>query len=160
MQSHFMKKATAVNLFVSITVLLFVVLFAQTGISKLLDIEHFERSISKSEIIRPYAKVLSYFIPIFELFICVLLAIPVLKLSNKKIYARKIGIYLSAFLMLLFTVYVSVVLAISDKLPCTCGGFVSGMNWYQHLIFNSLLLLLGLFASYLVTKNKNAITVY
>lgn len=155
-----MKKTIAISLFIPLTVLLFVALFGYTGINKLFDIGHFERSMSKSELIRPYAKILSYVVPFFELFICALLTIPILKVGNKKIYARKIGIYLSAFLMLLFTVYVSVVLATSEHLPCTCGGFVSSMNWQQHLIFNSSLFFVALLASYLITKNKNAITVY
>lgn len=160
MQNLFMKKTIAISLFISLTVLLFVALFSYTGINKLFDIGQFEASMRKSELIRPYAKTLSYFIPFFELFICCLLIVPVVKFGNKKIYCRKIGIYLSAFLMLLFTVYVTAVLTTSEHLPCTCGGFISSMNWQQHLYFNSFLLLVGLVASYLITKNKNAIAIY
>lgn len=144
------------KLIVAVIVLLFVALFGYTAFNKLLDVTKFEASMHKSELIAPYAAFLSYAVPITELIICVLLALPFLRLGKRTIPTKKIGLYGSALLMLLFTGYVVVTLiALSKNLPCTCGGFISSMTWRQHLIFNAAFLLLALLSIYLIEKNKN-----
>ena len=49
---------------------------------------------------------------------------------------RTAGLYLSLFLMLLFTGYIFMMLKYSTYLPCSCGGILSSMSWRHHFIFN------------------------
>lgn len=64
------------------------------------------------------------------------------------------GFRLSVVLMGVFTLYVgAVLLGIFDRIPCACGGFLSGLGWGQHLAVN--LVLLGVsVAGWYLHKNR------
>jgi hypothetical protein len=64
---------------------------------------------------------------------------------------RLAGLYLSFFLMLLFTGYVFIMLRYSSYLPCSCGGVLSMMTWKQHFIFN--LVFTGLSLAGIIVQN-------
>lgn len=133
---------------------LFVGLFGYTAISKALDIHSFRIAMLKSDLIKPYVKILSYAIPATEIIIALLLLIPVLKIRKLTIQTRKIGLYASLILMAGFTFYVAYILKYYEHLPCTCGGFINNMTWKQHLVFNISLLLLAAWAIYLTYKQS------
>jgi putative oxidoreductase len=61
----------------------------------------------------------------------------------------KIGLYLSTLLLTAFTLYIILVkLLVFDRIPCSCGGVISGMSWLQHLFFNLFFLALSIAAIY------------
>lgn len=130
---------------------LLIFLFMYTAINKLIDIKDFKTVLSASPYLKQYASVLSWAIPIAELFICVLLFIP---------RFRRIGLLCSSILMGMFSLYVAVMIFFSSSLPCSCGGVIAKMNWSQHLIFNIGFFLLS-FLGWKVkqTLNKNFIAI-
>lgn len=134
---------------------LFIVLFAHTGLSKLLDFINFQFSIWKVQLLRPYYYPLSFIIPISEFIIACLLAFPVIKIGKLLIPSRKFGLYGSLILMLLFTGYLGYLLFFySGSLPCTCGGVISTMTWKQHLVFNVIFSFLAFRAIFLYNRQK------
>lgn len=157
-EKRFTVATSSIIVFIST---LFILLFGYTAFNKLFALSKFSAAMRKSDLLRPYANILAYTIPLAEIIICLLLVIPVLKIGKQILPTRTIGLYGSAFLMFLFTGYVAFMLfIIREHLPCTCGGFISAMSWHQHLIFNSIFLLIALFALFIVHKNKNSITLF
>lgn len=118
------KKSTLVEIISS----LLVILFIYTGLNKLLDHETFHAQLKQSPFIQTLAGFLSATLPAGELLIA-------LSLIIKR--TRLIGLYLSFFLMVVFTGYVYAMLHYSYYLPCSCGGILSSMTWKDHLLFNS-----------------------
>lgn len=132
------------NWIVEIITLLFVLLFVYTGVYKIIDFQNFRAVIGQSPMITRYAPVLAVVIPAAELIISALLLIP---------RYRLIGLCAGFVLMLLFTFYISILLNLNAHLPCSCGGIIEDMNWHQHLVFNIVFLLLGLWALILYRKD-------
>ena len=115
---------------------LLIFLFAYTAVSKLADVEVFKGAMAKSPVLRPYVHELAYIIPISELVVCLLLLFPLTK---------KWGYYLSLALLTVFTGYIIFILSVySTDLPCTCGGVISRLTWTQHLLLNSVFMLLSI----------------
>lgn len=133
---------------------LFILLFAQTGAAKLVNLPKFEFALWRAELLRPYYLPLAYIVPISELVIAVLLCFNTIKIGKRIIPLRLVGMYASLLLMLSFTVYLAYSLAFQRDLPCTCGGIVSWMNWTQHLIFNIVFSALALRSIYLQHKHN------
>jgi uncharacterized membrane protein YphA (DoxX/SURF4 family) len=114
---------------------LFILLFVYTGISKLLSMEGFVKVLGKSTLLSRFAVLLGWFLPVFELVVAGMLVFPML---------RKTGLYLSLFLVILFTVYIGWMLLYETSLPCSCGGVIEYLSWRQHLIFNIVLIVLAI----------------
>ncbi|ATL46031.1 hypothetical protein COR50_02005 [Chitinophaga caeni] len=106
---------------------LLIILWAYTGISKLMDHDETLFNMARSPFIDKYALFLSWLVPITELSLVVLLSI------NK---FRLIGYYISLFLLTSFTIYIYAMLNYSYYLPCSCGGVLNKMTWQDHLYFN------------------------
>jgi len=106
---------------------LLIILWAYTGISKLMDHDETLFNMARSPFIDKYALFLSWLVPITELSLVVLLSI------NK---FRLIGYYISLFLLTSFTIYIYAMLNYSYYLPCSCGGVLNKMTWQDHLHFN------------------------
>lgn len=122
-QPYCMKR----NIIVEMISALFILLFVYTAINKLLDGASFETTLSKSPFLGNIAGTVAVGLPLTEMFIALLLLAP---------RSRRIGLYASATLMVLFTLYLSYMIAFTPKLPCSCGGVLKQMTWNQHLIFN------------------------
>lgn len=105
----------------------FVILFCYAAISKVLDFEKFQDQISASPLLNEFSQFLPYTIIIVEVLIAGLLC-------YRK--TRTTGLIGSFVLMLIFTVYVTLLLRTSKNLPCSCGGILEKMSWNQHLYFN------------------------
>ena len=110
-----------------------VILFAYTGMSKLLNHNTFLAGIRL-----PQALFISYAIPVVEIITALLLCFKITK---------ALGLWCSVILMGAFTIYVVFLLS-GNNLPCSCGGVISKMNWHQHLYFNGIFLLLSITALY------------
>ncbi|ASZ13445.1 hypothetical protein CK934_22035 [Chitinophaga sp. MD30] len=85
-----------------------------------------------------YTPVLVWLIPALELLGAALL------IADK---TRLLGLYLCVGLMLVFTVYVSlVIMNFYGHIPCACGGLIASLRWKQHLYLNISYLLTGIIA--------------
>jgi len=124
---------------------LFILLFVYTAITKLVEHESFRAVLSQSPLIGINATILSWVLPILELFTAMLLFIPTM---------RKWGFASSLILMLIFTGYITYMISFARDLPCSCGGVISAMTWPEHLIFNIFFTALAAIAMRLTYRNK------
>jgi hypothetical protein len=122
------------NIVYNITKFLLALLFAYTGSSKLLGHKLFLTQLMQIEILKAVALPVSFLLPALEILTAVFLGI-----DRVHIF----GLWLAAFLMTTFTVYVAAMLLLKSNLPCTCGGVISSMTWKQHLLFNIFFMLLS-----------------
>jgi putative oxidoreductase len=107
-------------------ILLLLILWIPASISKMYDFENFRKSIINQPFNKMLAHIVIYTIPILEIFVVVLLLI------NK---SRLIGLFLSSFLLSVFTGYIGLALLNTwEKLPCGCGLIISSLNWKEHLL--------------------------
>ena len=119
---------------ISVISALLILLFSYAAINKILDYHKFSGQLKSSPLVRPVAEILTWLIPSAELYAIVLLLVR---------DWRRNGMMLSAVLMALFTIYISLMLIFSKKLPCSCGGVIDQLTWTQHLIFNFVFLALA-----------------
>ncbi|MFC0318669.1 MULTISPECIES: MauE/DoxX family redox-associated membrane protein [Olivibacter] len=121
-----------------------ILLFAYTGISKLLDYEKFvfQMRLAPVPLIKTVAPIIGRVLPWVELALAAMLYF-----EN----TRYFGYRASLVLMILFEIYISWMKIVSIKtgihLPCTCGGIISSMGWLTHLIFNASVIVLLLLST-------------
>lgn len=118
-----MKKNTLLEIISA----LLVFLFMYAAVSKLIDFDTFRSQLSQSPFITSISWLVVWIIPVAEILISLSLLIR---------RTRPAGLYLSFFILLLFTGYIFIMLRYSPYLPCSCGGVLSEMTWKQHLVFN------------------------
>lgn len=106
---------------------LLILLFGYTASSKIFNHAVFEATLDKTPFISQGAAVLSWLVPLSEIGIVLLL------LFSK---TRSKGLYASALLLGVFTLYLVVMLISGEKLPCSCGGVINGMGWWEHVAMN------------------------
>ena len=138
-----MRKTSLQYMLPEYTSAFFILLFVYTAISKLLAIESFIAVLSQLPLIKASPYFFGYTILLTELGIALLLFIP---------KCRSKGLLVSAFLMMLFTLYLGVLLLAQSNLPCSCGGIISSMGWETHLLFNTLCVVVALYAWRLAKK--------
>lgn len=111
-------------------------LWFYAAISKLFDFQPYIRAMQKQPFGQPFRILLIYGLPPFELITgAALLSRPFLKK----------GLYVSAILLLSFTIYIGLILSrFFGHIPCGCGGVISHMGWTFHLWFNLCFLALNL----------------
>jgi len=126
--------------------LLFMILFVYAATSKLLSYEQFQIQLRKSPFISSYSILLAWMIPFVEYVIVGLFIIP------KYI---SIAFYFSFSILILFTVYIGLVLNLSDHIPCSCGGIISNMGWKEHFVFNISFIILALIGIMILRRHKN-----
>lgn len=68
---------------------------------------------------------------------------------------RKSGLFLSFFVMLLFTLYLSTLYFFYTNIPCSCGGILGKMSYPAHIAFNGVFTLLAA-TGVLLYKTNNA----
>jgi len=120
---------------VDIVVFSYILLFVYAALTKLLDYQKFVVQLGQSHILTNYAQVLAVVVPFIELGISLMLIFPKTRLK---------GLYAAFGLMVMFTTYIVLASRFSDYVPCSCGGVLEGMTWTQHLIFNTVFVLLAL----------------
>lgn len=126
------------KLFSSASEALLVLLFVYAACSKLLAFDDFRGQLHNQPIPYGLAEVLWYGLPALELLAAALL------LFTRTVFG---GLVLSAFLLLVFSGYISLVLLGAwARVPCSCGGILNGMSWGPHLAFNLLFLAISLAA--------------
>ena len=111
-------------------VLLFVLLY--TAASKLYDWEGTRLAFANQVFPIWLSARLAWAVPAGELAIAALLLFP---------STRFWGFKLASGIFLLFAGYVALVLTgIFGRIPCSCGGIVSTLGWWEHLVLNIVLL--------------------
>lgn len=131
------------KIIIEIICISFILLFVYTAVSKFIDYDNFRGIIGQSPLITKFATPLSFIVPIGEIVIALMLAIPRYRLK---------GLYASFAAMVLFTTYIIVLVTLSEKVPCSCGGVIQRMSWTQHLYFNIFFVLVALVGIVLQTK--------
>lgn len=111
----------------TVATVFFILLFVYTGVSKLLSVDSFEKVLSDSVLVRRFSVLVSWLLPVVELVVAGLLVFP---------DTKKVGMYISLLLMVLFTAYIGWMLLYEPQLPCSCGGIIKYMSWKSHFIFN------------------------
>jgi hypothetical protein len=72
--------------------------------------------------------------------------------------SRKWGLFVSFFLMFLFTLYIGYMTFFSPDRSCSCGGVLENMSWQGHLLFNIVLTALTAVGIRLYNKHIIAIS--
>ncbi len=120
-----------------------VILWIYTSISKFYDYENFKTQLGRSPFLDGMSGFIAITLPAGELLLALFLVF-------RK--TRKLGLYLSFALMLLFTGYIYIMLYYSYDLPCSCGGVLAKMSWNDHLYFNAGYTLLSLIGIILLER--------
>lgn len=126
---------------------LFILLFVYAAVSKLLDFEVFQVQIRQSPMLSAFAGLVSVGVIVIEFIASGLLIV------HK---TRLIGLYISFFLMVMFTTYIVIILNFSSYVPCSCGGVLEKMGWMEHLIFNICFAILTLVVLVLEKKQNDS----
>lgn len=125
---------------------LFIILWLYTAVTKLMDVELFEKQLSNQAWVHGYANLLVWFLPIIEITAALLLMFTA---------TRKMGMILSLALISVFTLYVGLAVAGAWKdVPCSCGGVLNQLGWKEHLWFNLSYLTLATIGMLLLKRNK------
>lgn len=138
-------KTNIKSVIIELTCLLYVLLFVYAAVSKLLDFENFQVQLGQSPLLSAFAGWVSYGVPIAELFIALLLIVP---------RFRIVGLFAAFGIMVMFTAYIIIILNFSSFVPCSCGGILEKMGWGEHLVFNSIFVLLALIGILLITSSN------
>lgn len=133
------------RIIVDIICLLFMVLFVYAAVTKLLDYEKFRVQVGQSPLLTSVGGWVAWAVPVTELLIVLMLTIPVLRLP---------ALYASFGLMTIFTTYIFIVLNYSPFVPCSCGGILEKMGWTEHLVFNSIFIVLAMTGVLLLSPEK------
>lgn len=121
--------------------ILYASLMLITAGEKFRDFIKVREQLSLMPLIEPVSDLLAWALPLTEIILAVLVFLPL---------TRKIGLYLVTALMVVFTGYVVYLIKYAPHLPCTCGGFMEQLSWPQHLVFNSIFILLGVVGLFLI----------
>ena len=107
---------------------LLIILFLYASISKFLDFKTFIDQMNNQPLPNSWTPFLVWCIPCLEIAISIALLFE---------HTRLLGLYASLILMILFTIYTSIVLLhFFPYVPCSCGGVIQKLTWRQHLAFN------------------------
>lgn len=117
------------------------VLLLYAALSKLLDYEKFQSQLANQVFPVWSVPILVWLIPVVELLTAILLA---------SCRLRVWGLYCSALVMCVFTLYMGLVLLnVFDRVPCNCGGVFQSMGFASHFVFNLFFLILSITGIYL-----------
>ena len=114
----------------------FIILFVYAAVSKLVDFENFQVQVAQSPLLSAFATFITYAVVIGELVIALMLCFQKSRLS---------GLYFFLGFMTAFTVYIFLILNYSPFVPCSCGGVLEDLGWWEHLWFNGVVCLVTVF---------------
>src|SRR5690606_24596793 len=118
--------------------LAFLALWVSVAVEKLWDLGGFHSTLRRQPIPAWSTDILFWLLPLAEVGAAVLIAWPRSQKRNHQ------GMWLSAFMMLAFTLFIGFgVLGWYEKRPCGCGSVISGLSWENHLWFNAAFFLLA-----------------
>jgi len=120
-------------------------LFVYAATAKLLEYTVFKDQLSLVPLTAPYKNILAWLLPVVELGIAGALTV-----DNTRFY----GLYASLILLIVFTGYIAGMLLSTSRLPCSCGGVISGLSWKGHLLFNLFFIAISIAGIVLKRKEK------
>src|SRR5690606_37084844 len=123
------------GLITEIISMLFILLFVYAAVNKLWELENFRIQLGQSPMLTSMGDWAAWTVPTIELVIAGMFIVPRLRLM---------ALYAAFSLMTMFTAYIYIILNYSPYVPCSCGGILEKMGWREHLIFNSVFVLLAL----------------
>ena len=129
-----------------IIILIFIMLLAYTALSKLSNYTNYILEIQQSPLLKTVPGSIVWILPGFELLVALMLATKHWRLK---------GLYLFIIMMIIFTVYLIANSQFSYYIPCSCGGFLESLPQTEHIILNSVFVLLGIWGIYLEKNIKN-----
>ena len=129
----------------SAIVILFILLFLYTGITKVAGYSEYITEIRQSPFLKLVPPFVAWVPPVLEITVALMLATA---------RWRRRGLYLCCLLMTLFTIYLVGLSQFSDYIPCSCGGFIDTLPRGVHIILNCILLLLSILGIVLQKKQK------
>lgn len=138
----------ALKISIEVILGLLILLWIYTGISKLMDLQDTRLQMGRSPFIHSISGFLALAVPIGEIVIALLLIF-------KK--TRLFGLFASFFLLVTFTGYIWIMLEYSYDLPCSCGGVLAKLSWYDHLIFNACYSVINLLGIIIEGKNETLV---
>ncbi|RKE52792.1 hypothetical protein DFQ12_3038 [Sphingobacterium detergens] len=104
------------------------------GIDKIWQLGAFRIALEQQPVISYMGSILFWLLPLVEIGVGILLAMPVAGL-------RAWGWRSSTLLIIVFTIYIGLgVLNVYAQKPCMCTSFLSGISWTAHLLINILIL--------------------
>lgn len=119
---------------------LFVILFVYAALNKLFEYQKFTIQIGQSPLLTGFGDWLPWMVITSELLLAAML------LSER---FRLFAFYGCFSLMVMFTSYIIAILNFTDDIPCSCGGVLEKLGWSEHLIFNSVFVLLAMVGIFL-----------
>lgn len=139
-----MKKTSDISL--AIICFLLILLWVYAAVSKVLDFSLFRLQMQRQVLPLFLKESLIYILPVTEVVAALLLLFEV---------TLRQGLYLSAILMGVFTIYVGLaVFKVFHNVPCACGGIIAAMGWHVHFVFNIFFLLLATLGIYQVHRER------
>jgi len=137
------------EIFVELTAALLMILFLYTGISKLSNYIVFKEQIAESPLLAKFSPYIAIILPLSEFGVALALIVPKWRLK---------GLFASVILLIFFTGYIIAILQFDEHIPCSCGGIISLLSWKEHIVFNSMFIILGsisiLLEKTLIEKNN------
>ena len=140
------KRKWFAGIFIKSVCCLYALLFVYAAMSKLLDFENFGRQLGQSPMLSAFAGWISWLVPGLEIGLALLLFVSQLRL---------IALFASYLLMGMFTVYIYILLHYSAFVPCSCGGILESLTWNEHMVFNTVFLLIAAIAILLYPSGAN-----
>ena len=119
---------------------LLILLWCYTGLSKIIQHQHFtfQMSLSPSNFVAANHEVLGWIVPISELLLVLMLIS-----TSFRIW----GLFGSMILLVIFEIYI-VSMLFSQHLPCACGGVIGALSWKGHVVFNAVFVLIATLLSF------------
>ncbi|WP_431293381.1 MauE/DoxX family redox-associated membrane protein [Pedobacter sp. P26] len=117
-------------------------LFTYAMLNKVFDLDKFRTQVGQSVLLSDVPGIAVWFVLSIEFLAIILLWFKMTKVM---------GLYLSYFLMVLFSAYIVCVTRFTRDIPCSCGGILEKMSWNTHLTFNlsvTLFTLIGIILSH------------
>jgi hypothetical protein len=137
---HRLKGKLFYNALLDVISYSYILLFFYTAISKIITYSTFRKVLSDLPLIGGYYEYVAFGIILSEMVIGTMLIIPKWRVA---------GINAALLLMVVFTIYLGYHILTRSKLPCSCGGVISGMTWHQHLAFNTGFIFLAITGLYI-----------
>ncbi|MGY6521522.1 MAG: MauE/DoxX family redox-associated membrane protein [Mongoliitalea sp.] len=130
--------------FVSVILWLLIIVWAYTGLSKLIDFTGFQGAILNQPFPNEIGVYVSILIPVIEIGLALLL------IGSK---TRALGMIGSVSLLSLFTTYVGLIwVGAFERIPCGCAGIIEELGWEAHFFLNLGLLMLAILGILLAGK--------
>lgn len=113
---------------------LFALLFIIAAGVQFMHLDKFEAQLEEFPILSSFSLTLSWFIPVIEIAIAVLLF---------KRKTKLLGLYVTSFWFVFFSFYIMFLLTASTYAPCACGHSFFTMSWENQLLFNTACILIS-----------------